>query len=67
MSENEYCEIYVTSSQFPDLTKHSLVFDGKDVRILGMIPHNSRIIVDKKNRIALNKFLIKIERQENNE
>lgn len=45
-----------------DLVRHSLEFDGKELKVLGMIPHASKIIIDKKNTEILKSVLDKIMR-----
>jgi len=56
----EFCHqrLYDEDAQ---LVKHSLEFDGKDLTILGMIPHASKITIDKENINILKSILNQIE------
>ena len=60
-----YVEIYhqrlYDDQQRLRVVKHSLEFDGKEFKVLGMIPHASKIIIDKENIDILRSILDKIE------
>jgi hypothetical protein len=58
-----YVEIYHQRLYDEDAerVKHSLEFDGKEFKVLGMIPHASKIIIDKENIAILRSILDKIE------
>ena len=58
-----YVEIYHKRLYDEDaqLVKHSLEFDGKELKVLGMIPHSSKIIIDKENIAIFRSILDQIE------
>jgi hypothetical protein len=53
----EYAAIYVQGYNDKEFVKHSLSFDGKELRTLGVIPHQSKIIIDKENAAILKGFI----------
>jgi len=56
----EYISIYTQGYNDPEPSKRSIAFDGKELRTLGVIPHQSRIRITKKEARAFKKYLDKI-------